>query len=84
MCLQQIRHNAVSARHGCAPEGGICGSLSKLICEVPFGSWPYRRRMSGMRLRGTPMPTMSWQLGMLTPLIHSVTGCSTYGVATSS
>lgn len=65
-------------RRARAPDGGICGSLSKSICEVPLGSCPYRRRMSGMRLSGTPMPTISWQLGMLTPLIHSVTGCSTW------
>jgi len=35
------------------------------------------RRTSGMRYSGTPMPTSSWQEGMLTPEIHSVTGCST-------
>ncbi len=33
--------------------------------------------MSGMRCSGTPMPIMSWQAGIFTPLIHSVTGCST-------
>ena len=50
------------------------------LCRGGFGgggTWPKRRRMSGMRCSGTPMPIMSWQAGMFTPLIHSVTGCST-------
>ncbi len=52
-------------------------SASKSMGAVPLGSLPNRRRMSGMRCNGTPMPIMSWQEGIFTPLIHSVTGCST-------
>ena len=53
------------------------GPFSKSIGEEPAGSWLYRRRMSGMRCKGMPMPIMSCTEGMFTLLIHSVTGCST-------
>ena len=59
------------------PSGATRPPPSKSIASQPSGSWPYRRRRSGMRCSGTPMPIASWQAGMLTLLIHSVTGCST-------
>ena len=47
------------------------------IGSVPSGSLPKRRRMSAILLRRMPIPIISWQEGMFTPEIHSVTGCST-------
>ena len=38
---------------------------------------PCSARMEGMRHSGIPMPMSSWHAGMLTPVIPSVTGCST-------
>lgn len=62
------------------PAGGMRpASSSKSMGLSPSGSRPCRRRRSGMRCSGTPMPTISWQAGMLTLEIHSVTGCSTWG-----
>ena len=54
-------------------------AASKSMGPCPSGSWPCMRRRSGMWCSGMPMPIMSWQAGMLTLLIHSVTGCSTCG-----
>ena len=57
----------------------FCGAPSRSNWSTPLGSLQYSARIAGMRHSGIPIPTMSWQAGRLTPLMPSVTGCSTWG-----
>ena len=59
------------------PSGALVGPRTKSSGVVSVGSASYSRRMSGMACSGMPMPIISWQDGMLTWEMPSVTGCST-------
>eukprot|EP00976_Prorocentrum_cordatum_P106984 1194564-Prorocentrum_minimum.AAC.3 len=57
--------------------GGRLVAVARSKASVPSGSRPKKKRMSGMDVRGTPMATLSCTAGMHTPVMPSVTGCST-------
>lgn len=79
--MQASGEDRRASMHG-SPRGGTAGVLSKSMGPVPSGACPNKRRTSGMRCRGTPMPIRVCVAGRFTPLIISVTGCSTCRVQT--